>query len=94
MIIRNIKHRGLKRFVETDDPRELNVELVSRIRNVIAALVLADTMSDLSGPPGWRIHMLKGNLAGIWSISVSGNWRITFSVVTDEVIDLNLEDYH
>jgi toxin HigB-1 len=94
MFIRNIKHKGLRRFIETDDPRELNAELVGRIRNIIAALVVANSMSDLSGPPGWRIHMLKGNMLGTWSISVSGNWRITFAVETDEILDLNLEDYH
>lgn len=94
MFIRNIKHRGLRRFVETDDARELNAELVSRLRNIVAALVLADSMSNVNGPPGWRIHMLKGNMAGTWSISVSGNWRITFGIEGDEVTDLNLEDYH
>jgi toxin HigB-1 len=94
MLIRTIKHRSLRRFVEDDDVRELNADLVGRIRNIIAALVVANTMSDVSGPPGWRIHMLKGDMAGRWSISVSGNWRITFEVENNEVIDLNLEDYH
>ena len=94
MLIRSIKHRGLRRFVEDDDVRELNAELVGRIRNIIAALIVANAMSDVSGPPGWRIHMLKGNMAGTRSISVSGNWRITFGVENDEIKDLNLEDYH
>jgi toxin HigB-1 len=94
MHIRSIKHRGLRRFVEDDDVRDLHADLISRIRNIIAALVVAETMSDLSGPPGWRIHILKGNLAGTWSISVSGNWRITFALLEDEITDLNLEDYH
>ena len=94
MRIRTIKHRGLRRFVEVDDARELNVELVNRIRNIVAALVVADSMSDVQGPPGWRLHMLKGNMAGTWSVSVSGNWRITFRVENDEITDLNFEDYH
>lgn len=94
MLIRNIKHRGLRRFVEDDDAGELSAELVSRIRNIVAALVLADSMSDVHGPPGWRIHMLKGNMAGTLSISVSGNWRMTFGVEKDEILDLNLEDCH
>lgn len=80
-------------MVENDDMRELQGELVGRIRNIIAALVVADAIGDVNGPPGWRIHMLKGNMSGIWSISISGNWRITFSVDADEVVDLNLEDY-
>ena len=53
MLIRSIKHRGLRRFVENDDPRELQAELVARIRNIIAALVVAESMGDVSGPPAW-----------------------------------------
>ena len=46
------------------------------------------------GPAGWRIHRLKGNRAGDWSISVSGNWRLTFGVAGGAIVNLNLEDYH
>jgi proteic killer suppression protein len=42
----------------------------------------------------WRIHQLTGARAGTWSISVSGNWRITFEIVNDEIHGLGLEDYH
>ena len=94
MQIRSIRHRGLRRFVEDDDVRELNAELVGRIRNIVAALIVADTMSDVSGPPGWRIHMLKGNMSGTWSISVSGNWRITFGFAGKEAEHVDYEDYH
>ncbi len=44
--------------------------------------------------PGWRLHQLRGDRAGIWSISVSGNWRMTFEIEDNQVYDLNLEDYH
>jgi proteic killer suppression protein len=94
MRIRTIKHRGLKRFIEDDDPREIRSDLVNRVRNIIAALVAAPDMEGVLGPPGWRIHQLVGDRAGTWSISASGNWRITFSVDDGEIIDLNLEDYH
>jgi len=50
---------------------------VTRLRNILAVLVTADEMADVAGPPGWRIHQLKGERAGTWSISVSGNWRLT-----------------
>jgi len=46
------------------------------------------------GPPGWRIHQLAGDRAGTWSISVSGNWRLTFEVVSHDIEHLDLEDYH
>lgn len=94
MRIRTIKHRGLKRFVEDNEPREIRGDLVNRIRNILAALVAAPDMDGVLGPPGWRIHQLAGDRAGTWSVSASGNWRITFTVEDGEIIDLNLEDYH
>jgi len=94
MNIRSVSHRGLRRLIEDDDERELRTDLVRRIRRVITALSLAPNPENILGPPGWRIHQLTGNRAGTWSISVSGNWRITFRIDGDDMIDLNLEDYH
>lgn len=94
MNIRTIKHRGLKRFVEKDDPRELPPDLVNRTRNILAALITAANMDGVQGPPGWRIHQLSGDRAGASSISVSGNWRITFEFDSGEITNLDLEDYH
>lgn len=81
-------------MVENDDGRELRSDLIARIRRVITALVLAPNAQSILGPPSWRIHRLTGDRAGSWSISVSGNWRITFTVREDVIVDLNLEDYH
>ena len=94
MEIRSISHRGLRRFVETNDLRGLQPDLVARIRRVVTALVLATNVESILGPPGWRIHQLTGDRAGTWSISVSGNWRITFKIEEGEITELNLEDYH
>ena len=94
MNIRTIKHRGLRRFIESDDPRELRPDLVNRTRNILAALVSASGMEGVQGPPGWRIHQLAGDRAGTWSLSVSGNWRITFAIEGGEITNLDLEDYH
>jgi proteic killer suppression protein len=73
MIIRSVRHRGLRRFLEEDDHRGIRRDLINRIRNILAALVAAEDMSGVAGPPGWRIHQLTGARAGTWSISVSGN---------------------
>ena len=51
-------------------------------------------MDGVEGPPGWRIHRLSGDRAGTWSISTSGNWRITFDIEDGAITNLNLEDYH
>jgi proteic killer suppression protein len=94
MIIRSVRHRGLRRFLEEDDHRGIRRDLINRIRNILAALVAAEDMSGVAGPPGWRIHQLTGARAGTWSISVSGNWRITFDLEEGEICNLDLEDYH
>ena len=60
----------------------------------MAAVVLAPNAESILGPPGWRIHQLTGDRAGTWSVSVSGNWRITFRIEDGEIEDLNLENYH
>jgi proteic killer suppression protein len=95
MRVRSARHRGLKRLIEDDDDRQIRRDLVKRVRRILTALQSARGIEGLQGPPGWRIHQLTGDRAGTWSISVSGNWRITFNLENDEVItDLNLEDYH
>jgi toxin HigB-1 len=85
---------GLEGLVEDDDARGIRSDLLGRARNIVAALVAATDMSGVHGLPGWRIHRLSGDRAGTWSISVSGNWRITFDLDDDEIHNLNLEDYH
>ena len=92
--IRSIRHKGLRRLVEDDDDRGIRPDLVGRVRNVLAAIVSATDMDGVRGPPGWRIHRLSGGRAGTWSVSVSGNWRITFEIENGDVADLDLEDYH
>jgi toxin HigB-1 len=90
MRIRSVQHRGLLRLIEDDNSRELRPDLVKRLRNILAMLISAENMDAVVGPPGWRIHQLKGNRAGTWSISVSGNWRLTFDIEQGEISNLIL----
>ena len=76
MNIRSVRHRGLKRLIMKDDSREIRGDLLDRIRKILTVLIVAPSMADVEGPPGWRVHQLTGDRAGTWSISVSGNWRI------------------
>lgn len=77
-----------------DDSREIRGDLLDRIRKILTVLIVAPGMADVAGPPGWRVHQLTGDRAETWSISVSGNWRVTFVISNDELFDLDLEDYH
>ena len=94
MRIRSVRHKGLLRFIEDDDAKGIRRDLASRVRRMVTALVSAEGMERLEGPPGWRIHQLTGDRAGTWSLSVSGNWRMTFDLVNGEICNLDLEDYH
>ena len=94
MRVLSARHKGLKRLIEDDDERGIRPDLVRRVRRILTALLSAPDIAGLQGPPGWRVHQLTGDRAGTWSISVSGNWRITFHVDGDTVKDLDLEDYH
>jgi toxin HigB-1 len=94
MRILTVRHRGLRLLLEEDDDRGVRGDLVTRVRNVLTVLVAAADMDGVRGPPGWRIHRLSGDRAGTWSISVSGNWRVTFEVRADGIHALDLEDDH
>ena len=92
-MIRTIKHRGLKRLFEQGDLSKVRADQLKRIRDVLAHLDGAVESSDID-LPGYRLHRLKGNLKGHWSVTVSGNWRITFRFEDGEALDVDLVDYH
>ena len=60
---------------------------------ILAALDSAHEIDDMD-LPGFRLHPLKGKLKGIWSVTVSGNWRITFEFENGNAHIVNYEDYH
>ena len=86
----------MRRLLEKDSSRFLRRNLAGRVRNILSALILAEHMEGFiaSAPRGWRIHRLSGDRRNEWSVSVSGNWRITFKEEDGAVSGLNLEDYH
>lgn len=92
-MIRSFRHRGLKRMYARNDPSRVGTDIAARMRLVLADLDSASKPSDLD-LPGYRLHPLKGNLRGFWSISVSGNWRVTFRFDNGDVHDVKLVDYH
>ena len=86
-------HKGLRRLAEQDDAKGLPQPLVPRIRCVLAELAAARSGQDMD-LPGHRLHPLKGDRRGYWSVRISGNWRIIFRFVDGEAVDVELIDYH
>ncbi len=92
-MIKSIKHKGLKRLYEQGDKSGIGANLRARIERILLILDEAQTLNDMN-IPGYRLHPLTGNRQGMWSIRVTGNWRITFFFVDGDVVDVDLEDYH
>ena len=90
-----MRHKALRRLIETGNPRGLDCRLVDRLYKMIAFLAAIEEVEELLIPPNWGVHPLTGDRAGSWSLTVTRNWRMTF-VVTEahSIEDLDLEDYH
>lgn len=61
---------------------------------MFAVLDRMKDVSELSAWPLWRVHTLTGDRRGTWSLHVTRNRRLTFRVEGDELLDVNIEDYH
>lgn len=96
MKIRNVVHKGLRRFILTDDASGLPSASVDKIARMMSFLQDMANEDELLSIPSWKAHRLTGNRKGTWSLFVSRNWRITFRIDADEIeiIDLDYEDYH
>ena len=92
-MIENIRHRGLKRFYENNDQRYLPPAMVERLRVILSVLDQAKEIGDMNRP-SFRLHPLKGELKGFWSVTVRANWRIIFKFEGENVTDVDFVDYH
>jgi proteic killer suppression protein len=96
MRIRNVVHRGLRRFIENDDPSGLPAAVAEKIRKIVSFLQDMENEAELRSVPVWKAHQMTGDRKGVFSLSVTKNWRITFKIDREEIeiIDLDYEDYH
>lgn len=92
-MIRTLRHRGLKRLYERGDLGKVRADQAERIKLALADIDEASRPADLD-LPGYRLHPLRGELKGFWSISISANWRIVFRFEEGDAYDVDLVDYH
>jgi proteic killer suppression protein len=92
-MVRSFKHRGLKRLFERDDRSGIRPDLVDTVQEILTVLEDAATPQELN-LPGYRLHPLKGDLKGFWSVTVRANWRIIFRFEGTDALDVELIDYH
>ena len=92
LVIRSFRHRGLKRLYERGDRGGIRTDLLKSVEDILARLDEAEAPQAMD-LPGYRLHPLKGNFKGYWSVTVRANWRIIFRFEGADALDVELTDY-
>ena len=93
LMIKSFKHKGLEKFFKYGNTSGIQSVHKQKIRIRLTALDTATKIQDID-LPGFRLHQLKGDMKGKWTIDVNKNWRITFEFIDGDVFIVNYEDYH
>jgi proteic killer suppression protein len=93
LMIRNFKHKGLRKLFEDDNRSGVNPNHAEKLLDLLDRLDAASVAEDMNFP-GSKFHQLIGNRKGEYSVTVSGNWRLTFVFEDGDAYDVNYEDYH
>ena len=94
MRIVGFRHKDLERFWRRDEARGIARQYEDKLRAMLTALEEAQNVAELATVPGWRLHPLKGNRRGVWSLSITRNYRLTFRLELPDVSEIDIEDYH
>ncbi len=92
-MIKNFRHKGLRRFFEDDDGSKLPPEILERIRLILSTLHAAQEIEGMNVPT-FGLHPLKGEFKGFLSVTVRANWRIIFKFENGNAFDVDFKDYH
>lgn len=92
-MIKGFKHKGLKALFESGDRKGVNPKHAQKLLDILDLLNAANNVKDLNFP-GSILHPLKGRLKGLWSVRVSGNWRVVFRISSGDIFDIDYIDYH
>ena len=92
-MIRSFRHKGLKLLFDKGDRRKVQSDYADKIERILARLEESSEVGNMD-LPGFRLHPLKGDLSGFWSVTVSGNWRVVFRFEGGHASDVDLVDYH
>ena len=92
-MIKSFRHKGIKKFFETGSKAGIQSAHAQRLSRQLKALDRAQQPEDMN-IPGWEMHSLKGDLAGHYSVSVSGKWRLTFTFESGDAVLVDYKDYH
>jgi len=92
-VIKTFRHKGIEKFFRNSTKSGIQPQHASRLRLQLGVLDAAGSAKDMD-LPGWKLHPLKGDLKGHWSVWVSGNWRLTFTFEGEDAVLVDYQDYH
>lgn len=92
-MIKSFKHKGLQEFFDTGSKKGIQPDHAKKLGNILDVLCVVKSEKGMN-LPGFDLHELKGNEKGTWSVSVNGNWRVTFKFENNDVIIVDYRDYH
>lgn len=92
-MIRNFRHRGLRRLFERDDRSKVSKQDADKLARILARLNRSHVPQDMAAP-GFRLHPLTGDRKGFWAVTVRANWRVVFRFEGEDACDVDLVDYH
>ena len=92
-MILSFRHKGLKRLFEKGEAKGIRADQLERIENILFVFSRARKPEDVD-LPGFHLHPLKGDMKGLWAVTVRANWRVTFRFEEGEACDVDLVDYH
>lgn len=96
MQLGRFRHKGLRQLYEDGNAKGVPPAMADKLNKLLLALETADDLGQVSRFPGWKLHPLKGDLKGFWSLTITGNWRLIFRYDegTNAASDIDLIDYH
>lgn len=93
MEIESIRHKALRQLFEQGKTKGL-IE-PQRLIDMLAFIGFVQEFDRLADPPNFGFHALTGNRKGSYAMTVTRNWRLTFTKIDEHTVaDLDLEDYH
>ena len=92
-MIRSFRHKGIEKFFLTGSKAGIQPSHAAKLFDQLGALNVATRPENMKFP-GWQFHALSGYLTGHWAVSVSGNWRLTFTFEGEDAVLVDYQDYH
>ena len=93
-MIQTFANRETERVYVAGQSKYLPSDLVRRATRRLEYIDLAQSLRDLRTPTSNRLHPLKGDRKGQYSISINDQWRICFRFVDGDAYDVEIVDYH